>query len=651
MSPQRDPVGMTVVATAGHVDHGKSTLVRALTGMEPDRWAEERRRGLTIDLGYAWTRLSDAVRGTGPDAGPAEVAFVDVPGHRRFIGNMLAGLGPAPAVMLVVAADEGWREQTEEHLLAVEALRLGQGLIVVTRSDLADPGPALGEARERVARGWLGQGRSPEQVPAVSVSARTGAGLPELERALAQVCRSTPPVPSGATARLRLWADRVFTVRGSGTIVTGTLESGQLHPDQELTLARRAPDGSGTQELAVTVRSLQSLGSPVRSASAISRVAVNLRGVPAGAARRGDVLLSPGRWLLSSEVDVLLDVDAADLPSSLTLHVGAAHLPVRLRPLAGGVARLRLGRPLPLQPGDRAILRVPGKEGSIVGLGVLDVAPPPLTRSGSARRRGAQLIAESETVGEAGQAWVTLPELNGLGASDRSAAHRLATELDRRGHLSVPDARLLGLDPNAAGGSDGQVILLGEHLLSPGHLEEWRRALIEAVDEQARADPLEPRLSLAAARDRVRLPDVALVEALAVSAGLEVRGGRVARPGTQPDLGAAQAGLDAVLASLDAHPFAAPEAEELARLGLGSRELAAAESRGDLLRIAEGVVLLPRSPALAMRTLSRLPGPFTASEARLALVTSRRVAIPLLELLDARGWTRRIDAGHRIVVR
>src|SRR4051795_8549031 len=137
---------MHVLATAGHVDHGKSTLVRALTGMEPDRWAEERRRGMTIDLGYAWTALPSG----------AEVAFVDVPGHERFIGNMLAGIGPAPAVLFVVAADEGWRRQSTEHLAAVDALGITSGLLVVTRSDLSDPGPALAEAREHIARSSLG---------------------------------------------------------------------------------------------------------------------------------------------------------------------------------------------------------------------------------------------------------------------------------------------------------------------------------------------------------------------------------------------------------------------------------------------------------------------------------------------------------------
>ncbi len=201
---------MHVIATAGHVDHGKSTLVRALTGMEPDRWAEERTRGMTIDLGFASTTLPQ---------GPT-VAFVDVPGHERFIGNMLAGVGPAPAVMMVVAADEGWRTQSAEHLAAIDALGVQHGLLVVTRSDLADPGPATARALQEISASSLGN------VDAVQVSGRTGAGLDLLREALARlVSRLPPPRLDG---RVRLWVDRSFTIRGSGTVVTGTLGAGTI---------------------------------------------------------------------------------------------------------------------------------------------------------------------------------------------------------------------------------------------------------------------------------------------------------------------------------------------------------------------------------------------------------------------------------------
>ena len=212
---------MQVIATAGHVDHGKSALVRALTGMEPDRWAEERRRGLTIDLGFAWTTLP----------GGEKVAFVDVPGHERFVPNMLAGVGSVPAVLFVVAADGGWMPQSAEHLAAVDAVGIRHGLLAVTRCDLADPGPATREALGQLSRTSLGA------VRAVAVSAVTGAGLPELRDALAELAAALP-VPDPA-APVRLWVDRSFSIRGSGTVVTGTLPAGTVRAGQELGLAVR----------------------------------------------------------------------------------------------------------------------------------------------------------------------------------------------------------------------------------------------------------------------------------------------------------------------------------------------------------------------------------------------------------------------------
>ncbi|EEP69834.1 selenocysteine-specific translation elongation factor, partial [Micromonospora sp. ATCC 39149] len=203
------------------------TLVRALTGMEPDRWAEERRRGMTIDLGFAWTTLPSG----------DTVAFVDVPGHERFVPNMLAGVGPAPAALFVVAADEGWMPQSAEHLAALHALGVAYGLLVVTRADLADPGPALAQARAQLVATCLGD------VEAVAVSAVTGAGLPRLRAALDRLAARLPDPP--ADAPVRLWVDRSFTITGSGTVVTGTLGGGRLAVGDELELAGTGEHGAG----------------------------------------------------------------------------------------------------------------------------------------------------------------------------------------------------------------------------------------------------------------------------------------------------------------------------------------------------------------------------------------------------------------------
>ena len=226
---------MDVIATAGHVDHGKSALVRALTGMEPDRWAEERRRGLTIDLGFAWTTLPSGRR----------LAVVDVPGHERFVGNMLAGVGSVPAALVVVAADDGWSAQTAEHVAVLDALGVRHALLAVTKADLADPGPVLVDARERLSATAMGD------VAAVAVSARTGEGMPDLIAALEQLLAGLPA--PDASAPVRLWIDRAFTIRGAGTVVTGTLPAGSVATGDRLLLGDRE----------VVVRGVQSLGEPV----------------------------------------------------------------------------------------------------------------------------------------------------------------------------------------------------------------------------------------------------------------------------------------------------------------------------------------------------------------------------------------------------
>ncbi len=229
---------MHVIATAGHVDHGKSMLVRALTGMEPDRWEAERRRGMTIDLGFAWTTLPSG----------EEIAFVDVPGHERFITNMLAGAGPAPAVMFVVAADEGWMPQSAEHLAAIDALGVRNGVLVVTRADLADPAPALRQAAVKIAETSL------EGMEAVAVSALTGQGLADLAAALGRLAARLPQ--PDLRSGVRLWLDRVFAVKGSGTVVTGTLQAGTVQAGDELT----ATPAMRT----LRVRGVQSLGAAGR---------------------------------------------------------------------------------------------------------------------------------------------------------------------------------------------------------------------------------------------------------------------------------------------------------------------------------------------------------------------------------------------------
>ena len=596
---------MFVVATAGHVDHGKSTLVRALTGMEPDRWAEERRRGLTIDLGFAWTPLPSG----------SDVAFVDVPGHERFLGNMLAGLGPTPVVLFVVAADEGWRAQSADHRDAIAALGIDHGLIVITR---ADRGPdevelVIAQARRELA------GTGLADATAVVTSALTGAGMDDLRRELDTLLMSLPP--ANTVGRVRFWVDRSFSIAGSGTVVTGTLSGGTISRGDSLEL--RGQD----LETSVGVRGLQQHGRSLAVATATSRVAINLRGVPADTVRRGDVLLSPGAWPSTATVDVT-SVSGEGLdstPERLLAHMGTAAVPVRVRPFSASHARLQLTRALPLCHGDRIVLRDPGTHRIVGGVVVVDADPPSLQRRGDAARR-------SEHLAEIG----VEPDVAG--------------EVRRRG--AVRRARLMQLGVLADSPTvPKEVVAVGDWWIHAESLAEWGTLLTAAAQADAHADALSPGLTTGAALDLLELPDRSLLRTVVEKTGLVLAGGHVHVAQDRVDLGHAEASLIDLEQRLAHRPFDAPEADELTELGLGARELAAAERVGRLLRLADGIVVRPDAPALAMRTLAALPQPFTTSQARQALGMTRRTVIPLLEHLDKRGWTRRVDSSHRQVVR
>lgn len=598
---------MYVVATAGHVDHGKSTLVRALTGMEPDRWAEERRRGLTIDLGFAWTALPSGRR----------VAFVDVPGHERFLPNTLAGLGPASVVCFVVAADEGWRAQSDDHRDAVAALGIARGLVVLTRTDRAGD-HRVGEVSEQV-RTELAQ-TGLRDAPIVAVSALDGTGLDTLRAALDGLLAELP-APSSA-GRVRLWVDRSFTITGAGTVVTGTLTAGTLTVGDHLQLLDRGHSRS------VIIRGLQSCGETHAALHPTVRVAVNLRGVASGEVHRGNALVSAGSWLTTTVADVRHSSGRplAEAPERLVVHVGTGAVPARLRLLDADHARLTLEYPLPLMFSDRLLLRDPGSRRVLGGVVVLDADPPALQRRGAATRRA--------------------DELSGADLADQ--AQRILAEVARRGAVSRHRLQLLGYERPPV---PLEVSVIGDWWVHAAALQAWRDRLRCAVRELRERDPLSAGLSRGAAADLLSLPDPALLDALVGAARLEQHDGLIRLPDSHHDLGPAEDAIAELETRLVASPFHAPEAEDLAALHLGIRELAAAERVGRLLRLTENLVLLPTAPALAMRELASLTQPFTATQAKQALGTTRRVAIPLLEYLDSRGWTRRIDAVYREVVR
>ena len=634
---------MHVVATAGHVDHGKSMLVRALTGMEPDRWEAEQRRGMTIDLGFAWLTL--------PSGG--QLAFVDVPGHERFITNMLAGVGPAPAVVFVVAADEGWMPQSAEHLAAIDALGVRHGVLVVTRADLADPGPALRQAAARIAATSLGR---PE---AVAVSALTGQGLPELTAALGRLVAGLPqPDPRGA---VRLWLDRVFAIKGSGTVVTGTLQAGTVQAGDELVLAPAMRT--------VRIRGVQSLGAPAAQVSGVARVALNLRGVSTRELGRGMALVQPGRWTMTGVLDVrLAPAPAADgRPGHRGCRPGSRCTSVPPAPWP------RSGCWAAGSPGWRWIIRcrctlATGCCSAIPGRPPAAEGERPVVRRDRARRLAAP--AARQRRGRGGGAGNWRPGLR---------CRRRRTCCAGTGCCGQPRRRPWALTACRHRSA-------GDWLADPAHWQRLRQDLAAAVAAHAARDPLAPGLPVDAARAGLGLPGRDLVEALAAwqpggaarpieahrgylrsadggedgppaDAGAALGRGRrpgaacgadAAAPAAAPRLPAlVAAAVQAVLAGLADAPFRAPEAERLRELGLDARAAAAAERAGLLCRLPGNILLAPGAPERAARILASLPQPFTTSEARQALGTTRRVAIPLLEWLDRAGVTRRLADDRR----
>ena len=586
---------MHVIATAGHVDHGKSTLVQALTGNDPDRLEEEHRRGLTIQLGYCWTAL--------PEVG--DVAFVDVPGHERFVATMLSGIGPVPAVLFVVAADDPWMPQAAEHLAALDALEVSHGVVAVTRSDLADPGPAARRAEAELAATSLAGS------PVVPVSGRTGAGLDELRSALAAMLAEVPPADPGAD--VRLWVDRRFTVRGAGTVVTGTLPAGTVRRGDLLEYAGRT----------VRVRGVESLERPVADARGVARVALNLVGDDLDGLDRGDPLLTPEAWHHAEVVDVRLrSRDGSAPPERPLLHVGAASVATHCRPLGDDLVRLTLDRPLPLRVGDRALLRDPGDR-RIWGVRVLDPAPPRLGRRGAAARRADALAGHD-------------------GGPD------LAGEVARREVAEAAVLRRIGVPVDDAAIRAADVVSAGGWLMSRARADRAASDVADAVREHDFVTPLDPGLPPTVLAERTGLPVPELVAAV-VRAPLRVVDGKVTSDTAGGLPPAAEAAITSLRDDLAESPFAAPTADRLAALGLDPRTVAAAAKAGRLLRVAPGIVLLPGADRTAVTWLAELPQPFTASQARERLGTSRRVVLPLLDHLDRSGLTRRLPDDRRVV--
>ena len=620
---------MHVVSTAGHVDHGKSALVRALTDMDPDRWAEEKRRGLTIDLGFVWTTLPSGT----------DLAFVDVPGHEKFLGNMLAGLGPAPVVIFVVAADEGWQEQSTDHRDAVRALDIRHGLIALTRADRADAtrrAEVTAQVRHELA------GTALADAPLVEVSAHTGEGIAQMRQVLDEVLAQVPaPDPQ---ARLRVWIDRAFSVKGAGTVVTGTLATGTLRVGDTLQLA--SPGGTRVVE----VRGLHSENTAHQVLGPTSRVAVNLRGISADAIHRGHSLLSSGAWELVEQIDVrrTFGQDFYELPQNIVVHIGTAGLEAHVRPLSADYARLSLAHPLPLQLLDRFVVRSPGGRHVSAGVQIIDVYPPELNRRGAARRRAEELalLADGNSAGR-DRSDSSPSDATTTAAASASPFTDPTGYIQRVGYVPVVQLQRAGFTVGDPAAPPQGVIAFRQWWIAARQITRWKNQLLVALGKHAQDNPLAAGMPRKAAMDALDLREDALLGIAIAAAKVEPADGLLRLPGHKVDLGEAEASVVKLETWLADDPFAAPEADELQELRLGAKQLAAAENAGRLLRLSQGIVLLPSAVQEAKKRIAQLEQPFTLSAARKALSTTRRVAIPLLEYLDEQGITRRLDGGLR----
>jgi selenocysteine-specific elongation factor len=602
-----------VVGTAGHIDHGKSTLITALTGIDPDRLAEEKRRGMTIDLGFAHMTLPSG----------REIGIVDVPGHARFMRNMLAGAHGLDAALLVVAADEGVMPQTREHLDVLDLLEVRSGIVVLTKTDLVDPdwlGLVTEEARNS-RPGW----------PVVAVSAVTGEGVPALVGALdALLAGAHPRVDAG---RPRLPIDRVFTMSGFGTVVTGTLVDGTLRSGDDLEVM---PSGR-----TVRVRGLQRHNRKVDAAEPGSRVAVNLAGVEKDELSRGDVLAAPGTIGATRRIDARMRVVASAAHAvrhgaELSLHTGTVDVACRVIVLDGDEiesggedwVQLYLERPIAVAANDRFVLRVPSPPATVGGGVIVDVAPRKHPRHDSAVRESLVRRASGNVLEE---------ELRKYPRGVTVANLLKATV--------VPDAGLDGLAARR----------LGEWIFSA---EAWRAIEARAEEELVAyhaAHPLRPGMAREELRSRLGLSSAAfsaVARGLADDGRVVERNGSLASPAHDVEVTTESGPAAELVKLLDATPFAPPSLGEAMKQAGATEELVRALARrGDIVQVGDDVAFTRQAyeSAVALtRELIAANGSVTVAQLRDRMGASRRPVLALLEHLDAERVTRRVGDARTL---
>ena len=627
---------MRVIGTAGHVDHGKSTLIAALTGTHPDRLKEEREREMTIDLGFGWMDL--------PKVGP--VGIIDVPGHRDFIENMLAGVGGIDAALLVVAADEGVMPQTREHLSILDLLEIPATLIVLTKTDLASEEEWLDLVEADIRR--LAAGTAIENAPCVRVSAKTGAGLEMLRESLAELLLQESDRPD--LGRPRLPIDRVFTMAGFGTVVTGTLSDGRLTLGDEVEIL---PSGNRAR-----IRGLQTHKKQESVAAPGSRTAVNLAGIEKAALARGDVVTHPGTYAGSRRLDarfrLLKDASAPLLHGvQVKCFLGASESPCRVRLLGqeelapGEEAFIQLepSRQLVAVRGDHFILRQPSPGETLGGGRILDPAPV-----GRHKRFSEAVLRSLENLAQASPATLVLQAALSSGAS---SLHEIVAR------CGLPAETAMAVVPELI--ANGQLVALGDGapaeeqiVIAMAHWNELRNRAKGLLETYHREFPLRRGIPREELKSRLELSSrifAGVVERLGEEGLLAVSGEVVFGPDHQVVFDEAQeAGIQALLKVFADHPHSPPTAEHC-RTMVGGEVLRALIASRVLVAVSPDVLYRVQDYDAMVRTIRRVleeKSHVTMAEVRDLFQTSRKYVQPLLEHLDSEGVTVREGDVRRL---
>jgi len=647
---------MRVIGTAGHVDHGKSTLVEALTGIHPDRLKEEREREMTIDLGFAWMTLEEADAATITKGGDEEVGIIDVPGHRDFIENMLAGVGGIDAALFVIAADEGVMPQTREHLAILDILQIQGGIVALTKIDLI-------EDSDLSRFEWLDlveadvsqvlQGTVLENAPIHRVSARTGEGLSQLKAALNVCLRDRPPRPN--LNRPRLPVDRVFTLSGFGSIVTGTLLDGQFQVGEEVEIL--------PQKLRGRVRGLQTHKKKEQIAVPGSRTAMNISGVSFEKLNRGDVVIHPGDYGTSQRLDVRFRL-LPDVNQPLThntevkFFIGTAEILSRVRllgteklnPGQDGWLQMELNQPVVATRGDRYILRRPSPGETLGGGEVVD--PHPKRRH---KRFAEATLANLEALSGGTPSDILLQALLALGASplknviarsnlDAEAAYKAATELANSGML-------LSLEPVDQAGPLESKIHPESLVINQGLWQQIAQRATQETESYHLTYPLRRGIPREELKSRMKelvktSPRLfnASMEKLIRDGELNEAGPLVLLPGYTIRFNPQQQQrIDHLMKRFSESPYSPPTIKEC-QAEVGEEVLNALVELSELMVVAPEVVFRKEDydrMVENVRGLIQEQGELTIAQARDHFNTSRRYVLPFLEHLDAIGVTVR----------